>query len=156
MKKVNEYMQLAIKEAKKGIEKGHGGPFGAVIVKDGAIIGKGHNQVLKNNDPTCHGEIMAIHKACKTIKSFDLSGCELYTTGEPCPMCLAAILWANIDKVYYGCNIYDTEDIGFCDSKFYDFQNSKRAKKAFLHELNREECLKLYAEFKNYKDKIKY
>ncbi len=156
MKKVNEYMQLAIKEAKKGIEKGHGGPFGAVIVKDGAIIGKGHNQVLKNNDPTCHGEIMAIHKACKTIKSFDLSGCELYTTGEPCPMCLAAILWANIDKVYYGCNIYDTEDIGFRDSKFYDFQNSKRAKKAFLHELNREECLKLYAEFKNYKDKIKY
>ncbi len=156
MKKANEYMELAIKEAKKGIEKGHGGPFGAVIVKDGVVIGKGHNQVLKNNDPTCHGEIMAIHKACKTIKSFDLSGCELYTTGEPCPMCLAAILWANIDKVYFGCNIYDTEDIGFRDSKFYDFQNSKRSKKAFLHELNREECLKLYAEFKNYKDKIKY
>lgn len=156
MKRNNKYMKLAIKEAEIGISKGHGGPFGAVIVKDGIIIGKGHNQVLKNNDPTCHGEIMAIHKACKTIKNFDLSGCELYTTGEPCPMCLAAILWANIDKVYYGCNIFDTENIGFRDSKFYDFQNNKKAKKAFLHELDREECLKLYTKFKSNNSYIKY
>mgnify|MGYP002520219486 CR=1 FL=1 len=91
-------------------------PVGCVIVKDDVVIGKGHNQVVKNNDPTCHGEMMAIHKACKKINSFDLSGCVIYTTGQPCPMCLAAILWANIDKVYYGCNIIDTEDIGFRDN----------------------------------------
>lgn len=148
-------MRMAINEARKGILNGHGGPFGAVIVKDGKVVGKGHNQVVKNNDPTCHGEIMAIHKACKNLKSFDLSGCEIYTTGEPCPMCLAAILWANIDKVYYGCNIYDTEDIGFRDNAFYKIQNSD-AKKEFVKELNREECLKLYDEYKNIKEKTHY
>ena len=80
---MNKYMKIAIKEAKKGILNGHGGPFGCVIVKGEEIIAKGHNQVLKHQDPTCHGEIMAIHKACKKIKSFDLSGCVLYTTGQP-------------------------------------------------------------------------
>ena len=115
-----KYMELAIKEARKGIKDGHGGPFGAVIVKDDVIIAKAHNEVIKNNDPTCHGEMMAIHKACKKLKTFDLSGCEIYTTGEPCPMCLAALLWANIRKIYYGCNIEDTAKIGFRDSKFYD------------------------------------
>ena len=119
--KVNEFMKVAIQEAKKGIRKGHGGPFGAVIVKDGEIVGRGHNQVVKNNDPTCHGEMMAIHMACKKLNTFDLSGTEIYTTGEPCPMCLAAILWANISKVYYGCNIVDTETIGFRDLAFYEF-----------------------------------
>ena len=96
---MNKYMRMAINEARKGIRNQHGGPFGAVIVKDGVVVGKGHNEVLKNNDPTCHGEMMAIHKACKKLKTFDLTGCELYTTGEPCPMCMSAILWANIDKV---------------------------------------------------------
>lgn len=154
--KVNSFMKMAINEAQKGIRNGHGGPFGAVIVKDGKVIGKGHNQVIKNNDPTCHGEMMAIHKACKTLKTFDLSGCEIYTTGEPCPMCLAAILWANISKVYYGCNIYDTEKIGFRDSAFYNFQNDKEAKKKFIVELDRDACLKLYDEYKNIEGKINY
>ena len=108
---MNKYMRMAINEAKKGITNGHGGPFGAVIVKDGIVVGKGHNQVVKNNDPTCHGEMMAIHKACKKLGTFNLEGCEIYTTGEPCPMCLAAILWANISKVYYCCNIHDTAEI---------------------------------------------
>ena len=152
----NPYMKLAIQEAKTGITKGHGGPFGAVIVKDGVIIGKGHNQVLKNNDPTCHGEIMAIHKACKTIGSFDLSGCELYTTGEPCPMCMAAILWANISKVYYGCNIADTEKIGFRDSIFYNFQNDVEARRNFAKELDREDCLKLYEEYLSIENRKNY
>ncbi len=152
----SKYMYEAIKEAKIGIRKGHGGPFGCVIVKNGIIIGKGHNQVLKNNDPTCHGEIMAIHKACKKLKTFDLSGCTLYTTGEPCPMCLAAILWANISKVYYGCNIEDTEKIGFRDSIFYQFSNDIEKRKKFSIELDREACLKLYDEYNSIENKKKY
>lgn len=140
---MNKFMRMAINEAKKGIESHHGGPFGAVIVKDGKVVGKGHNQVLKNNDPTCHGEIMAIHKACKNLKTFDLSGCELYTTGEPCPMCYAAILWANIDKVYYGCTIQDNENIGFRDKKFYEMQQPEFRNKV-VNELDREKCLELF------------
>ena len=140
---MNKFMIMAIKEAKQGIESHHGGPFGAVIVKDGKVVGKGHNQVLKNNDPTCHGEIMAIHKACKNLKTFDLSGCELYTTGEPCPMCYAAILWANIDKVYYGCTIQDNENIGFRDKKFYEMQQPEFRNKV-VKELDREKCLELF------------
>ena len=152
---MNKYMRMAINEAKKGIRNGHGGPFGAVIVKDGVVVGKGHNQVVKNNDPTCHGEIMAIHKACKKLGTFDLSGCEIYTTGEPCPMCMSAILWANIEKVYYGCNILDTEDIGFRDKKFYEMQQID-ARKQFVHELDRKQCLKLYGEYKRITNKVNY
>lgn len=153
---MNKYMKMAIKEAEKGINAGHGGPFGAVIVKDGVVVGKGHNSVVKNNDPTCHGEMMAIHKACKKLNTFDLSGCEIYTTGEPCPMCLAAILWANISKVYYGCNIFDTEKIGFRDSAFYEFQNNEEKRKQFVVELDREACLKLYDKYKNIEHKTHY
>ena len=152
---MNKYMKMAIAEARKGIRAGHGGPFGCVIVKGDEVVGKGHNQVVKNNDPTCHGEIMAIHKACKKLGTFDLSGCELYTTGEPCPMCMSAILWANIDKVYYGCNILDTEDIGFRDKKFYEMQQID-ARKRFIHELDRKQCLKLYGEYKRISDKVNY
>ena len=151
---MNKYMKMAIQEASKGIRHGHGGPFGAVIVKNDVVVGKGHNQVVKNNDPTCHGEMMAIHKACKNLGTFDLSGCEIYTTGEPCPMCMAAILWANIDKVYYGCNIVDTEDIGFRDKKFYDMSEEER--NAMVVELDRKACLKLYKEYKEIKDKTAY
>lgn len=150
---MNKYMKMAINEAKKGIRNGHGGPFGAVIVRNDEVIAKGHNQVVKNNDPTCHGEIMAIHKACKKLGTFDLSGCEIYTTGEPCPMCMAAILWANIEKIYYGCNILDTEEIGFRDKKFYEqFENREQ----LIHELDRKECLKLYGEYKRISDKVNY
>ena len=150
---MNKYMRMALNEARKGIKAGHGGPFGAVIVKDGVVVAKGHNQVIKNNDPTCHGEIMAIHKACKKLGTFDLSGCEIYTTGEPCPMCMAAILWANIEKVFYGCNVLDTEEIGFRDKKFYEqFANREQ----FIQELDRKQCLKLYGEYKRITDKINY
>lgn len=144
---MNKYMRMAVNEAKKGIHAAHGGPFGAVIVKDGVVVGKGHNQVLKNNDPTCHGEMMAIHKACKTLGTYDLSGCEIYTTGEPCPMCLSAILWANIEKIYYGCNILDAENIGFRDAKFYQMQQPGEREK-LVQELDRKAVLKLFEEYK--------
>ncbi len=143
---MNKFMEEAIEEARIGIRNGHGGPFGAVIVKNGVIIGRGHNQVIANNDPTCHGEIMAIHDACQRLGTFDLSGCEIYTTGEPCPMCLGAILWSNMEKIYYGCNVIDTEKIGFRDEKFYRL-SAPENKKNLLHELDRDECLKLYGEY---------
>ena len=151
---MNEYMKAAIEEAACGIHAGEGGPFGCVIVKDGTIVGKGHNEVIKRKDPTCHGEIMAIHEACKSLDTFDLSGCELYTTGEPCPMCMGAILWANISQVYYGCNVKDTEEIGFRDKVFYEFTDEKKAR--MVREMDREECKKLYRDYQNISDKTSY
>ncbi len=151
---MNKFMKMAIKEAQKGIHEGHGGPFGTVIVKDGKVIAKGHNEVIKNHDATCHGEMMAIRKASKKLGTFDLSGCELYTTAEPCPMCLGAILWSNISKVYFGCNIVDTENIGFRDKVFYEMNDEK--KKEFILELDRDQCLKLFEEYNNIKDKKNY
>ena len=153
---MNKFMKYAIKEAKKGITKGDGGPFGAVVVKDGKVVGRGHNQVIKNNDATCHGEMMAIRKASKNLGTFDLSGCEIYTTGEPCPMCYGAILWANISKVYYGCTIVDTDIIGFRDVSFYKRINNIKFKEGFMKEMNREECLKLYKEYATLPDKKEY
>ncbi len=152
---MNKYMRMAISEARKGIRSGHGGPFGSVIVKDGVVVAKGHNQVIKNQDPTCHGEMMAIHKACKKLGTFDLNGCELYTTAEPCPMCLGAILWANISKVYFGCNIVDTEKIGFRDKVFYEINESGK-KDEIVIELDRKQCLKLFEEYQNIQDKQHY
>ncbi|HOF53379.1 MAG: nucleoside deaminase [Bacilli bacterium] len=152
---MNKFMRMAINEARKGIHSGHGGPFGSVIVKDGVVVAKGHNQVIKNQDPTCHGEMMAIHKACKKLGTFDLSGCELYTTAEPCPMCLGAILWANISRVYFGCNIVDTEEIGFRDKVFYEINESGK-KDEIVIELDRKQCLKLFEEYKNIEDKHHY
>ena len=150
---MNPFMSLAIEEAKKGIHGHHGGPFGAVVVKNGEVVGKGHNEVLKNADPTCHGEIMAIHDACKNLATHDLSGCEIYTTGEPCPMCLGAILWANIGKVYYGCNVLDTDKIGFRDDVFYARFHSRES---VCEELDREECLKLYEEYLSLEGNVNY
>ncbi len=151
---MNKFMKMAIDEALKGIKKGEGGPFGTVIVKNGEVVARAHNRVLLKNDATCHGEMEAIRKASRKLKSFDLSGCELYTTGEPCPMCLGAILWSNIEKVYYGCNILDTEGIGFRDKKFYEIDEDR--KKNFIQELDRKECLKLYEEYESIIDKKNY
>ena len=153
----NEFMKMAIEEAKKGIHAGHGGPFGAVVVKDGKVIGKGHNKVVKNNDPTCHGEVAAIRDACKNIKSFDLKGCEIYTTSEPCPMCLGAVLWANIDKIYYGCTIAENDMIGFRDEKFYDYLSISTDKvQDKMKQLSHAECAKLFDEYMSIKNKTKY
>ncbi len=142
------FMELAIAEAKAGIKDGHGGPFGAVIVKDGEVVASGHNCVLKNNDSTCHGEIDAIRKAESKLGTYDLSDCELYTTGEPCPMCLAAILWANIKKVYYGCRLGDNEKIGFRDAKFDRIMGGKsNLPDGFMEEKDRDACLKIFEEY---------
>lgn len=137
---MNQFMHEAIQEAYKGILRKHGGPFGCVVVKDGKIVGKGHNEVLKNNDCTCHGEMMAIRDACSNLKTFDLSGCELYTTSSPCPMCSGAIQWARIEKVYEGCNIQDAENIGFDDKVF--FENPLQRE-----EIDRKECLELFNDY---------
>ena len=154
---MNIYMKMAVNEAKKGIKNGHGGPFGAVIVKDGVVIGIGHNKVVKSGDPTMHGEIDAIKNACKNIKTFDLKGAEIYTTGEPCPMCLGAILWANINKIYYGCTIKENEMIGFRDNIFYKkLDLSTEKMKGKIKQIDHDECLKLFEEYKNIKDKINY
>lgn len=148
MEATNRFMQLAIDEARQGIEHQHGGPFGSVVVKDGKVIGKGHNCVLKNNDPTCHGEVAAIRDACANIGSFDLSGCEIYTTGEPCHMCLCACMWANISKIYYGCTIEDNGEIGFRDDKFDDLFGGRDKLTNYMSEMDREACLALFDDYK--------
>lgn len=140
----DRYMTAAIEEALVGIYNGHGGPFGCVIVKDGKIVGRGHNMVLKNNDSTAHGEITAIRDAGKNLETYDLSGCDLYTTGEPCPMCLYAILWSNIDHIYYGCTIEDNADIGFRDEKFDELAGGREALEEKLTCIDRDACLKLF------------
>lgn len=147
---MDKFMKIAIEEARLGINSGHGGPFGCVIVKDGEIVGKGHNEVIKCSDPTCHGEVMAIRDACQKLGTHDLTGCELYTTAEPCPMCRGAILWANIRKVYFGCNIADTDSIGFRDKVFYEGEHN------FSEELDRKECLEVFDEYRKVKDKKHY
>lgn len=143
-----KYMQMAVEEAYVGIKNKHGGPFGSVIIKDGKVIGKGHNRVLINQDATCHGEMEAIRDASKNIGSFDLSGTTLYTTAAPCPMCKGAILWSNIDKVFYGCNIDDTDEIGFRDEVFYDKWNEFDDDN-YGEEVERESCLKLFSDYAN-------
>ena len=144
-----ELMRQAIAEAREGIHAGHGGPFGTVIVKDGKIVGRGHNCVLLLNDPTCHGEVAAIRDAGKNLNTFDLSGCELYTTGEPCHMCLCACMWANISKIYYGCTIEDNSIIGFRDGKFDKIFGGRDKLGDYMQEIDREECLKLFEEYNN-------
>ena len=153
---MDKFMKEAIKEAERGITNGDGGPFGAVVVKDGVIVGKGHNKVLKNNDATCHGEIEAIKSASKKLGTFDLSDCLLFTTGEPCPMCLSACLWANIEKVYYGCSISDNEKIGFRDKKFDTLIGGRKKLKNYLEELDRKECLELFEKYLNLENRKNY
>ena len=143
----SEFMQIAIQEAREGISNGDGGPFGTAIVRDGVLIASGHNHVLAYNDPTCHGEVDAIRKACKRLGTFDLTGCELYTTGEPCHMCLCACMWANISKIYYGCTIADNEIIGFRDNKFDQIFGGRDKLGDYMTEVDREACLRLFLDY---------
>ena len=112
---MNKYMQVAFEEARDGMRHGKGGPFGAAVVKGEEILGAASNEVLSSNDPTAHAEITAIRRACRKLQSYDLTGCVLYATGEPCPMCLSAIIWANIKTVYYASAASEAEKIGFRD-----------------------------------------
>lgn len=158
---MNEYMKIAKDLANENLMTNAGGPFGACIVKDGKIIGKGSNHVLKNNDPTAHAEVMAIRDAGKNIDSYDLSGCELYTSCYPCPMCLSAIIWSNIKKVYYGNTKEDTAAIGFRDNFIYDFiknlsENNQDGSVLDLKCINRDETIREFEKFKNKADKTIY
>jgi tRNA(Arg) A34 adenosine deaminase TadA len=119
MNKHEEFMSEAVQAALKGMNNNEGGPFGCIVVKDGEIIGIGNNKVTSTNDPTAHAEVTAIRDACKNINSFQLDGCIIYTSCEPCPMCLGAIYWARPDKVYYGSNQQDAANIGFDDEFIY-------------------------------------
>ncbi len=143
-----EFMEIAVSEARNGILNRDGGPFGAVVVKNGEVIASGHNRVLSSSDSTCHGEIDAMRKAESKLGTYDLSNCEIYTTGEPCPMCLAAILWANIEKVYYGCSLSDSERIGFRDVKFDEMMGGRsNLPDKFMEERDREICLEVFEEY---------
>ena len=144
-----EFMREAIIESEKNLKTGDGGPFGAVVVRNGKIIGRGHNEVIKNSDPTCHGEIQAIRDACKYLQTYDLTGCELYTSAMPCPMCLGAIIWANIKVVYYGNTAQDTAQIGFRDDFIYRFIEGKCHNKEVLQlkQLLREEAISAFKKY---------
>lgn len=149
------FMDEAAVEAYKGVSAGEGGPFGSVVVKDGEIVGRGHNVVVRTKDPTAHGEVSAIRDACRRLGSYHLTGCELYTTAEPCPMCLGAILWAGIEKVWYGCTCADTSDLlHFADSEFYKVVSE--GKNGFMECLERDACLQVFADYQRQKDKKAY
>ena len=146
---MNKYMKRAKEVADKGIKEKEGGPFGAVIIdKQGKIIATGNNQVLSSKDPTAHAEITAIRKACEELNTYDLSDYILYTSCEPCPMCLSAIIWANIKEVYYGCTKEDAAEIGFRDEAIYDFIKGKDKTLINLKQMDREECIKTFEEYK--------
>lgn len=145
---MNKYMKECIEISKKGVQNNEGGPFGACIVdKNNNIISISNNTVLKDNDPTAHAEINAIRMACKKINSYDLSDFVLYTNCEPCPMCLSAIIWANIKTVYYGCNKKDADNIGFRDEKIYKYLKNKDIKILNLNNIDRSECLDSFMKY---------
>lgn len=148
----SEIMYMAVQQALKTGAEGKGGPFGAAITKDEKIICVTSNSVLQDRDPTAHAEINAIREAGKILGTHDLSGCELYATGYPCPMCLSAIIWANIKTVYFGCTPEDADAIGFRDDFIYNFivdlRNSREDRNLLnLTQLNREDCIRLFEEY---------
>ena len=148
MNKRAVFMRRAIELARCGMSQGAGGPFGAVVVRDGTIIGEGWNQVIETNDPTAHGEVTAIRDACARLGTFSLEGCEIHTTGQPCPMCLGAIQWARIGKIFYGFRIEDAAELGFDDSEFFRQMRLAPDERAIAaEELCREEALELAREY---------
>jgi len=152
----NKFMTRAIELSIENVNLG-GGPFGSIIVKNDKVIAEGSNKVTLNNDPTAHGEIVAIRKACKSLNNFNLSGCELYSTCEPCPMCLSAIYWAHIKKVYYANTRDDAQKIDFDDSLIYSelLKNVKKRKISMI-QMMRNEALKAFEMWNKKTDKVKY
>ena len=146
---MNKYMEIAKNNSIRGAQNEEGGPFGAVITdKDGNIISEGNNKVLCDLDPTAHAEVVAIRRACKKLNTYDLSGYVLYTSCEPCPMCLSAIIWSNIKTVYYGCTKEDAASIGFRDSDIYEYLKGENKNLINLKQMDREECIKAFEEYK--------
>lgn len=157
MSKEEKFMREAIRLSIENVNYGNGGPFGAVIVKDGKIIARGVNNVTKNNDPTAHAEVDAIRKACKELGTFQLDGCELYTSCEPCPMCLGAIYWARPDKLYYANTKQDAAEIDFDDDFIYqELKLDYGDRKMTTVQLLREEALEAFKIWGDSKDKIEY
>jgi len=152
----NRFMSRAIELSIESVKSG-GGPFGSVIIKNNEIISEGMNRVTKNNDPTAHGEIVAIRNACKNLNNFSLKGCELYTSCEPCPMCLSAIYWSRVDKIYYANTRDDAKKIDFDDSLIYSELTKKiKERKIPTTQLMRDEALQGFKLWKNTENKVKY
>lgn len=146
---MDKFMEKAKLQAQYGIEHGEGGPFGAIIVdKEGNIIASANNQVLKNTDPTAHAEIQAIREACKKLGTYDLSEYILYTSCEPCPMCLSAIIWANIKEIYFGCDKKDAAEIGFRDDAIYEYFAGKNKEILKSKQIDHKECLEVFEKYK--------
>jgi len=156
MKMQEEFIKKAIEIALENIDKG-GGPFGALIVKNNEIISSSGNRVTLNNDPTAHAEIIAIREASAKLKTWDLSDCVLYTSCEPCPMCLGAVYWAHISRVFYACSQSDAGDAGFDDSFIYKELNLKVSQRKLpMTEINRSEGLSVFKKWNNFPGKTKY
>lgn len=152
-----KFMLEAISLSKENIKNATGGPFGAVIVKDGEIISGGSNQVTTHNDPTAHAEIEAIRAACKKLKSFSLEGCEIYTSCEPCPMCLSAIYWARIERIYFANSREDAAELNFDDEFLYREINKENHKRKIpMVQMLRDEAIKVFNDWKHKEDKIHY
>ena len=152
----NQFMSRAIELSIESVKKG-GGPFGSVIVKNKKIISEGFNKVTTTNDPTAHGEIVAIRNACKILNNFSLMGCDLYTSCEPCPMCLSSIYWARIDSVYYANTRNDAQKIDFDDSFiFEELTKGTKEKKIPMYQMMRDEALKAFEIWDKKTDKVKY
>jgi len=157
MDEAEKFMHEAVRLSFETMRKGKGGPFGCVVVKDGKIIAEGFNQVTSLNDPTAHAEVVAIRKACKKLNTFQLSGCEIYTSCEPCPMCLGAIYWARPDKLFYANTKSDAAKIGFDDNFIYAEINLPLAKRKIpTKQIGRELAIKAFEEWENKKDKTEY
>ena len=152
-----ELMAEAIGLSRIAVETGHGGPFGAVVAKDGSIVGKGCNRVLADTDPTAHAEVVAIRQACLTLQSFSLEGCALYASCEPCPMCLAAIYWARIDTVYYANTRRDAAAIGFIDNDLYrEFSMDPALRRVRMQQMMRAEAQDAFRLWMEAPDKTPY
>lgn len=152
-----EFMSEAVKVALKGMQKNEGGPFGCIVVKNGEIIGRGNNKVTSTNDPTAHAEVTAIRDACKNLKSFQLDDCIIYTSCEPCPMCLGAIYWARPKKVYYGSNQEDAANIGFDDEFIYKEIPLPYDKRSIpFEQCERDIALEPFKKWTEKEDKIEY
>ena len=157
MTKEEKFMQEAIALSQKGVQNDEGGPFGCIIVKDDKIVGRGNNKVTSTNDPTAHAEVVAIRDACKNPGTFQLDECEVYTSCEPCPMCLGAIYWARPKVIYYANNRQDAAEIGFDDSMIYDEISADiKHRKIPIIPLLRKEAIKIFTEWKNKEDKTAY
>jgi len=154
---MNQFMKTAIEEARRGFNRNDGGPFGAVIVKDGVPIANAHNEVMKTNDPTAHAEILAIRRACALLENHDLSDCEIYSTSEPCPMCFSAIHWSRLKKLHLGTTRDDVAIIGFDDSLIYDILSGKaQVVQMEIVNVDRDGCLALLEEWDAKPDKVLY